>query len=31
MPPADIAALVFFAACWLFYEQLLRLEDQGQD
>jgi len=24
MPPADIAALVFFALCWLFYEPLLR-------
>ncbi|MDP1738059.1 MAG: DUF599 family protein [Caulobacter sp.] len=25
MPLVDLAALVFFAACWLFYEQLLRL------
>lgn len=24
MPPADLAALVFFALCWLFYEPLLR-------
>jgi uncharacterized membrane protein len=25
MPLADIAALAFFALCWLFYEQLLRM------
>ena len=25
MPLADLAALVFFAVCWLFYEPLLRL------
>jgi len=24
MPPADLAALVFFVLCWLFYEPLLR-------
>jgi len=24
MPPADLAALAFFALCWLFYEPLLR-------
>lgn len=29
MPPADLAALTFFALCWLFYEPLLKTVSRG--